>query len=162
MSLFEELGLKFGKDPNSETKKLIQDSEKKRDALLSALDQEEQRLNMADNEEFEAIGRYFYLNRDELAVKGILLEEVNPKFESIMENANKREELKAKRESVVSRYSEEIDILKSSMVVEEAPNKPEEEIVIEDAPYTGSFCPNCGAPVKEGINFCGACGTKLN
>ena len=31
----------------------------------------------------------------------------------------------------------------------------------QSAPSRGSFCPACGAPVKAGSRFCGACGGSL-
>lgn len=167
MSIFKELGFNFSKEPKEvqETRKLIKESEDKRDALIQSLVQEEQRIIDSNKEHFISIGEYIYNNYENVKTNGFS-KEIEDNYNFIKENEDKLKEISTKKDDVSKRYNEEIDILKLNLKNYEEQQKQEEaqsstaqevEVVEGEA----KFCHNCGTKNTIEARFCGNCGAKL-
>lgn len=173
MSFFKELGLNFSKEPKEvqETKRLIKESEDKRDALIQALAQEEQRILSSNTEHFTEMGKFVYENYSNVKANGFK-EELQAGYDFVKENEEKLAELTRKKEDVMKRYNDEIDILKLNLQnMEEEHAKKQAANAPAPAPNQDNnvevnnevkFCPNCGTKNADAAKFCGNCGAKLD
>lgn len=169
MSIFKDLGINFSKEPKEvqETKRLIKESEDKRDALIQSLVQEEDRIIASNKEHFIAIGEYVYNNYDKVKSSGFA-QEVEDNYNFIKENEEKLKEISVKKDDVNKRYNDEIDILRLNLKNYEEQQRQEESQKaqaanqVEFAESDGKFCSNCGAKNTLEARFCGNCGAKLD
>lgn len=159
MSLLDDLGFKK-KTPEErkaeEVYRHISEMEDKREALISALNEEKDRLAKSDDELFKKMGAYVYARVQEMREKGLVNDQLETFLKLLGDNETKRRELDAKVQSVRSRYDEDISILRDSL-----PEQPSEEIPVPPVAGEKMFCPNCGAPNPTTAAFCSNCGTKL-
>ncbi|MDO5717212.1 MAG: zinc ribbon domain-containing protein [Tissierellia bacterium] len=158
MSLLDDLGLSFKKSPEEkkieETRKLIRQSEEKRNALLSALKEEEQKILESSDEVYKKMGNYIHSRIADVKSSGLMNDQMEVFVKIIEENKEKIVALAEKKDSINARYGEEIDILEASM-----PTQPKVEEKVENP--RKKDCPNCGKANEADASFCGNCGTKL-
>lgn len=167
MSIFKDLGINFSKEPKEvqETKRLIKESEDKRDALIQSLAQEEDRIINSNKEHFIAIGEYVYNNYEAVKSKGFA-QEIEENYNFIKDNEEKLKDISAKKDDVRKRYDDEIDILKLNLKnyeeqqrQQEAQKAPVQEVEFIESDF--QFCHNCGTRNTIEAKFCGNCGAKL-
>ena len=168
MNFLNDLGINFSKEPKEvqEIRKMIAESEDKREALIQALVEEENRILNQNNEEFKKIGEYVFNHYDQLKENG-LADACKESYDFVKASEDELKDIAKKKEDIVERYDQEIEILAKRLET----FKPAEAEVNQDSnnpeaqeAYDGpvSFCPNCGAKNAEGAKFCGSCGAKLN
>lgn len=170
MSIFKDLGINFSKEPKEiqETKKLIKESEDKRDALVQALNQEEDRIIASNKEHFIIIGEYVYNNYHDVKTSGFS-EEVEKSYQFIKDNEEKLKSIALQKEDVKKRYDGEIDILRLNLKKFEA-EQVQQQVQQEPAPFEEEpiivegdvkFCHNCGTKNNIGAKFCANCGVNI-
>lgn len=167
-NFLKDLGLNFSKDPETQkesaARKQIKDSEQKRDSLVDALNESVSKIEHENKNFFEAIGRIIYEKSEELKNSNLNSAEIETAINEIKKNEEELNELDKKREGIIERYNEEIEILKSAISSQTKvdPNFNNPEVQNNEAPDKNLiFCHECGAANPEGSIFCSKCGTKL-
>ena len=89
--------------------------------------------------------------------------ECEERFQQLKKNEEELQELDKKREGIIQRYNEEIEILRSAITSETKidPNFNNSTTGNAVPNQNLAFCPECGAANPEGSIFCSKCGTKL-
>lgn len=166
-NFLKDLGINFSKDPVTQkeaaAKKQIKDSEQKRDALIDALNSTASRIELQNRDFFEKIGRVVYDEKISLKNAGINNTEIETALDEIKKNDEELKEIDTKRQNIIDRYNEEIEILKSA-IVEETPVDPnfnEQSKNYTEVDDLGIVCEECGNLNPTGSVFCSKCGTKL-
>lgn len=166
-NFFKDLGINFSKDPVSQkeaaARKQIKDSEQKRDALIDALDSTSSKIELQNRDFFEKIGRVIYDEKINLKDAGINNVEIETAISEIKKNDEELKEIDSKRQSIIERYDEEIEILKSAIEKETPvdPNFKEENKNTTKIDDLGIICEECGNVNKNDSRFCSNCGNKL-
>lgn len=166
-NFLKDLGINFSKDPVSQkeaaARKQIKDSEQKRDALLDALDSTSSKIELQNKDFFEKIGRVIYDEKINLKDVGINNAEIETSIAEIKKNDEELKDIDSKRQNIIERYNEEIEILKSAIVEETPvdPNLNDETKNVTQVDEPGVVCQDCGNINPNGSIFCSKCGTKL-
>lgn len=166
-NFLKDLGLNFSKDPETQrenaARKQIRDSEQKRDSLVDALNESVTKIELENRNFFEAIGRIIYERSIDLKNAGLNNAEIETAVNEIKKNEEELQELDKKREGIIQRYNEEIEILRSAITSETKvdPNFNNSTTGNAVPNQNLAFCPECGAANPEGSIFCSKCGTKL-
>lgn len=168
MNFLNDLGINFSKEPKEvqEIRKMIAESESKREALIQALVEEENRILGKNAEEFKKIGEYVFNNYEHLKENG-LADACKESYDLVKASEGELKDIAEKKDDIVKRYAQEIDIL-SKRLESFVPAQEEVNPNVNDpagpAAQNGpvTFCPNCGAKNAEGAKFCGSCGAKIN
>ena len=168
MNFLNDLGINFSKEPKEvqEIRKMIAESESKREALIQALVEEENRILGKNNEEFKKIGEYVFNNYEHLKENG-LADACKESYDLVKASESELKDIAEKKVDIVKRYDQEIEILAKRLEsfqpaqaeVNQNVNNPAGPEV-DNGPV--SFCPNCGAKNAKGAKFCGSCGAKIN
>ncbi|MCI6609302.1 MAG: zinc ribbon domain-containing protein [Ezakiella sp.] len=166
-NFFKDLGINFSKDPETQkealAKKQIKDSEEKMNFLLDALNETAKKIAGQNKECFEIIGRIIYNGNIDFSAIGFDDAEIKKAFESIKKNDEELDNLEQKKNSIIERYTDEIEILKSA-IRDEAPEEKTEAKNGDKADGVKTdviYCAECGAEQPMGAIFCSKCGNKL-
>lgn len=168
MNFLNDLGINFSKEPKEvqEIRKMIAESESKREALIQALVEEENRILGKNNEEFKKIGEYVFNNYEHLKENG-LADACKESYDLVKASEGELKDIAEKKDDIVKRYAQEIEIL-SKRLESFVPAQEEVNQNVNDPAGQSvdnglvTFCPNCGAKNAEGAKFCGSCGAKIN
>lgn len=168
MNFLNDLGINFSKEPKEvqEIRKMIAESESKREALIQALVEEENRILGKNNEEFKKIGEYVFNNYEHLKENG-LADACKESYDLVKASEGELKDIAEKKDDIVKRYAQEIEIL-SKRLESFVPAQEEVNQNVNDPAGQRvdnglvTFCPNCGAKNAEGAKFCGSCGAKIN
>ena len=140
----------------------ISNTEFKMNSLIAPLKGEIRAAQQEIDRQMLKIGQSVYVGHAE---DNINFELITPYIDQINATKSLIAEKEAKVSEFQSRYTEEIEILKSSLanLAQESAdktNKPPESTTASVA--AKGFCPNCGNPYAPGEDaFCVQCGTRL-
>ena len=125
-----------------ETSKAIIDIENKKRAISQASENEQNAIKAKITDDYRKVGETSY----QLYVEGIFeLDKISEMFETIKRHHQTLEEKQAKLADILSRYDEELSILRPTPPVGQA------------------FCKDCGTAYIQGETvFCSNCGNRLS
>lgn len=145
----------FDSEEVRKNKKLIKQSEERRDQLIKSIDQDMSKIRSDMNNIYFEVGKKVldgFINAEFENYNSEMAADFTEKMKEYKEELKK---LAVKKDEIETRYGEELEMLRK--LIDRDKNPPDEPEVDVNA----EKCSNCRAPREKGAIFCTNCGNKF-